>query len=131
MRVSTVLFSLSAAFCLLGLLAHELIAPALVLQPLIDSDLPPNVVSMHLFSWHVGAVAIVIMAGLFIAAIRARNGRTLALFATAMSAGFAILGISMALFGNADLWTTPAPYLWTLIAVLGGGGVLAYRDKQG
>ena len=68
------------------------------------------------------------MAALFIAATRAASGRLLALFATAMSTGFAALGIGLAVFGDGVLWTTPAPYPWTVIAGLGGVGVALWRE---
>jgi hypothetical protein len=43
--------------------------------------------------------------------------------ATAMSAGFAMLGIGLAVFGNRALWRTPAPYPWALVAMVGGLGL--------
>jgi hypothetical protein len=44
--------------------------------------------------------------------------------ATSISAGFAILGIGLASFGNSVLWTTPAPYPWAVVALTGLLGVL-------
>lgn len=123
MRLSSILFSLAAILCLLGAVAHEFIGAPIVLGPLSETDLPLDVIWLHHFSWHVGTVAVLVMAALFIAAARSRDGRTLALFATAMSAGFAVLAIGLAVFGNPVVWTTPAPYPWTLIAILGGVGV--------
>lgn len=128
MRLSAILFSLAAILCLLGAAAHELLGAPKVLGPLAESGLPRDVIWLHHFSWHVGTVAVLVMAALFLAATRARNGRTLAVFATAMSTSFAALAIGLAVFGNAVMWTTPAPYPWTLVALLGGVGVWVYRD---
>lgn len=131
MRVSSILFYLAALLGLIGAAAHELLGAPKVLRPLSETDLPMDVVWLHHFSWHVGTVAVLTMAGLFIAAARSRNGRTLALFATAMSAGFAALAIGLAVFGDPVVWTTPAPYPWTLIALLGGVGVVLLPKGDG
>lgn len=131
MRLSALVFYLCALLCLLGAAAHELLGAPKVLGPLADRGLPLDVIWLHHFSWHVGTVAVLIMAALFITAARTHHGRTLALFATAMSAGFALLAIGLAVFGNAVMWTTPAPYPWTLIAVLGGVGVMVAPKEEG
>ena len=47
----------------------------------------------------------------------------MALIATGMSAGFAALGIGLAVYGSDVMWGTPAPFAWSLIAVIGGVGV--------
>lgn len=126
MRISTILFLVAAILSLLGAVAHEVLGAPKVLAPLAASDLPPDVIWLHHFSWHVGTVAVVTMAALFIAATRHENGRLLAGFATIMSAGFAALAIALAWFGDPVLWSTPAPYPWTIIAVLGAMGLITY-----
>lgn len=63
------------------------------------------------------------MIALFLLAIWRPEGWAFAAVATAMSAGFGAMGVSLALFGNRALWRTPAPYPWTLIAILGGAGI--------
>ncbi|MEM9573575.1 MAG: hypothetical protein AAF996_19090 [Pseudomonadota bacterium] len=126
MTVSTILYSIAAVLSVLGAAAHEIFGAPKVLAPLAQSNLPPDVIWLHHFSWHVGTVAVLIMAALFLTAIRNTSGRTLAIFATLMSTGFALLGLGLAVFGNSVLWTTPAPYPWTIIAVLGWTGVVLH-----
>lgn len=124
MRISSLLYLVAAALSLLGAGAHELIGAPMVLSPLAATDLPPNVIWLHHFSWHTGTVAVLAMAALYILATRHPAGRVFAMVATAMSTGFAILGIGLASFGNSVLWTTPAPYPWTVVALTGLLGVL-------
>lgn len=117
------LFMIAAGLAALGVIAHEIIGAPKVLGPLKDSGLPLEVIWLHHFSWRVGSVAVVVMIGLFLFAAWQPHGLILAAFATAMSAGFALMGIGLALFGNKALWRTPAPYPWTLIAIIGGLGL--------
>lgn len=122
--LAAALFLIAAGLSLLGVLAHEIVGSPKVLGPLKTSGLPDNVVWLHHFSWHVGSVAVLAMIALFLLAARSNDGLTYAAIATTMSAGFAFLGISLAVFGNRALWRTPAPYPWTVIAILGGAGLL-------
>jgi hypothetical protein len=64
------------------------------------------------------------MIALFLLAALQPEGYVYATLATAMSLGFAALGIGPATFGNRALWRTPAPYPWTLITVIGVFGLL-------
>lgn len=130
MRVSSILFLLAASLSVLGALAHEILGAPKVFAPLSDSGLPKDVIWLLIFSWHVGTVAVLSMAGLFVAASRATASRALAIFATAMSAGFAVLGIGLALLGDPIVWTTPALYPWTIIAVLGFIGISAHPSAK-
>ena len=117
------LFMVAAGLAAVGVIAHELVGSPRVLGPLKDSGLPPEVVWLHHFSWHVGSVAVAAMIALFLLAAWQPQGLMYAAVATAMSAGFAMLGIGLAVFGNRALWRTPAPYPWTLIALIGGLGL--------
>ena len=130
MRVSSILFLLAALLSVIGAAAHEIVGAPKVLAPLADTNLPLDVIWLHHFSWHVGTVAVLTMAALFVAASRVKAGRILAMFATLMSAGFAVLAIGLAVFGDPVVWTTPAPYPWTLIAVLGGIGIFLYPKAE-
>jgi|TARA_R110001583_G_scaffold66731_1_gene191416 hypothetical protein len=121
--ISDILFYIAAGFSLLGVIAHELAGAPKVLKPLKTSGLPDSVIWLHHFSWHVGSVAVLAMISLFLLAAWQPSGFLFAAVATAMSAGFAALGIGLAIFGNRALWRTPAPYPWTLIAILGGLGM--------
>ncbi len=120
---SDILFYIAAGLSLLGLIAHELVGAPRVLKPLKTAGLPDSVIWLHHFSWHVGSVAVLAMIGLFLLAAWQAEGFLFAAVATAMSAGFAGLGFMLAVFGNKALWRTPAPYPWTLIAILGGFGL--------
>ncbi|WP_296722488.1 hypothetical protein [Erythrobacter sp.] len=124
-------FGIGAAVCIAAMLGHELLGGTKVLDPLHRVDLPADVVWLHHFSWHVGSIALVAMAAMFVAATRKPEHLILAGFATAINAGFAVLGASLAVFGNAALWSTPAPYPWTLSAAFGAAGIyLARRDSR-
>ncbi|WP_432816781.1 hypothetical protein [Sulfitobacter sp. JB4-11] len=95
-----------------------------MLGPLETSALAPDVVWMHNFSWHVDTVAVLAMVVMFFLAARHREHVALAIIASAMSAEFAVIGIGLATFANPALWTTPAPYAWGPIAIIGAIGVL-------
>lgn len=127
MRISSIMYLLAAALSVLGVIAHELLGAPKVLAPLEATDLPKDVIWLHHFSWHVGTVATLIMAALFVTATRTASGRIFAIFATAMSFGFALLGIGLAVFGDPVVWTTPAPYPWTICAALGCIGIATHR----
>jgi hypothetical protein len=122
-EISDILFYFAAGLSLLGVIAHELAGAPKVLGPLKTSGLPDSVMWLHHFSWHVGSVAVLAMMSLFLFAAWQPSGFLFAVVATGMSAGFAALGIGLATFGNPALWRTPAPYPWTLIAILGGLGM--------
>jgi hypothetical protein len=124
-------FGIAAALCIAAMMGHELLGGAKVLDPLHRVDLPADVVWLHHFSWHVGSVALVAMAAMFVLAARKPEHLILAGFATSISVGFAVLGVSLAAFGDAALWSTPAPYPWTLSAAFGGAGIyLARKDAR-
>lgn len=123
MRLSSIMYLIAAFLSVLGAVAHELVGAPKVLGPLDATNLPKDVIWLHHFSWHVGTIATLTMAALFVTATRTASGRTFAIFATAMSVGFALLGISLAVFGDPVVWTTPAPYPWTICAALGCVGI--------
>ena len=91
-------FGIAATVCIAAMLGHELLGGSKVLDPLHQVDLPADVVWLHHFSWHVGSVALVAMAAMFVLAARKAEHLILAGFGTAISVGFAVLGISL------DLW---------------------------
>lgn len=123
MSLHSVLFLLAASLSVMGALAHELAGAPKVLAPLAQTSLPADVIWLHHFSWHVGTVAVLVMATMFVMAVFHPAGLVFAILATVMSAGFAALGIALATFGNPALWQTPAPYPWLIIALLGSIGL--------
>lgn len=123
MGMAEIFFIAAASLSCLGVIAHEILGAPKVLGPLRNSGLPENVVWLHHFSWHVGSVAVVAMVALFLIAAFSTDALVYGVVATGMSSGFAILAITLATFGNKALWRTPAPYPWTVIAVLGALGI--------
>ena len=130
MRLFRIVYYLAAALSILGALAHEILGAPKVLQPLAETDLPEDVIWLHHFSWHVGTVAVLGMATLFILAARRDEARPFGIVASSMSAGFAALELGLAQFGDAALWGTPAPYPWTVVALLGFVGVATTPTKR-
>lgn len=116
--------------CVLVLIAHELLGTPMVLPPLSAADLPAEVVWLHHFSWHVGSIAIIAMIALFILATKKRDNLLMATVATAMSFGFALLGVSLAIGGDKALWGTPAPYAWCIVAIIGSLGIIRSRRME-
>jgi len=114
---------MAAIACIAVMLGHELLDSAKVLDPLHQVGLSADVVWLHHFSWHVGSISLVATAAMFVLGGRKTEHLILATFGTAISTGFAILGICLAVFGDTALWNTPAPYPWAPIAVLGGTGL--------
>ena len=114
---------MAAIACIAVMLGHELLGRAKVLDALHQVALSADVVWLHHFSWHVGSISLVATAAMFVLGGRKTEHLILATFGTAISTGFAILGIFLAVFGEAALWNTPAPYPWAPIAVLGGTGL--------
>lgn len=117
-------FGTAAVLSALGLLAHELLGAPMVLPPLAQVELPAEVVWLHHFSWHVGSVAVAVMASMFLFASLHPGNLAVAVFATGMSIGFACLGVALAIAGSEVLWGTPAPYVWAIVASVGGLGIV-------
>ena len=115
-------FRLAALLCLLALLAHELVGTPMMLSPLHTADLDQNVIWLHHFSWHVGTIIALTLLGMFGYASFRAEGLLLALVATLVCAAFALLAVMLAVFGNPVLWTSPAPWVWSTVAVIGGFG---------
>lgn len=105
------------------MVAHELLGAPMVLPPLADAELDEEIVWLHHFSWHVGTVATAAIAFMFFYASIRPGNLALAIVATCISTGFCLLGVGLAVFASPSLWGTPAPYLWSLVAVIGLLGV--------
>ncbi|MEM9407985.1 MAG: hypothetical protein AAGA81_18250 [Acidobacteriota bacterium] len=122
-------FRAAAALSGFGLLAHEFFGAPKVLGPLDSAGLPEPVVWLHHFSWHVGTIATATLSAMFFFASTTGGRRPLAVFATAMSLGFAALGVGLALGPGSALWETPAPYVWSLVTLLGSMGLWTSRER--
>lgn len=113
----------SAVLSFGALLAHELLGAPLALSPLSQVGLSSEIVWLHHFSWHVGSIAVSGMIAMYVSAATRPGNLALAVVATGMSIGFASLGIGLAIYGDSAMWRTPAPYIWSVIAVLGSAGI--------
>jgi hypothetical protein len=102
----------------------------MVLPSLSAADLPAEVIWLHHFSWRLGSVAIIAMIALFILVTKKRENLLMATVATTMSFGFALLGVSLAIVGDKALWSTPAPYAWCIVGILGSLGILRSRRMR-
>ena len=116
--------------CILVLLAHELLGAPMVLPQLSVAELPAEVVWLHHFSWHVGSIAVIAMIVMYVPSTQKPENLSMAVIATAMSFGFAFLGISLAIFGDSVLWGTPAPYVWRIVGSLGALGIVRTRRMK-
>eukprot|EP00439_Symbiodinium_sp_Y106_P089695 s1_g2231.t1 len=116
------------SFSAIGL--HELLGAPLFLPPLTETNLADHVIWMHRFSWHVGSITMAAMGFMFVRAALKPTEAIPGAIATSIAALMGCLGISLALFGNDILWTTPAPFLWTVIAIVGGLGLVRSRQQR-
>lgn len=129
-RAPKILFLIAAILALLGIVAHEVLGAPKVLDPLHQTGLPTDVVWLHHFSWHVGTVAVLGMIAMFILAAQRAENVLLAIVASAMATGFALLGIGLAFWGDPVLWTTPAPYAWIPVSLFGWLGVFTEKRSS-
>lgn len=105
--------------------AHVFLGGPLVVPELMASqDVSETVAWLLYFCWHDGTVALLIAAGAF-AFCAARPGQNvLAVFATVTVFGIGLLGLGVAIFGNAALFSTPAPYAFNIIGLIAAAGIL-------
>lgn len=125
MALHDVFLWVALVLSILGLIAHEIVGSPQVLAPLAQAEMPGPVKSLLAFLWHVGSVAVLAMIAMFACAATLDNQMPMGAIASAMSAGLAMLAVAMGLREHKGLWKTPAPYIWTVIAISGFAGVLA------
>ena len=122
-------YFLAAGLCLAITYAHVFLGGPVVVDPIRgSSELAPTVIWLSYFTWHDGTVALVISALAYGYAGAKAGQRILAAFFTLMLAGFGLTGLAIAQFGSPILWQTPAPYAFTLIAVI--ASVAIYTDRR-
>lgn len=129
MKLEKKLYYLTAFFCTLGALAHELVGAPSFLPPLLKVQLTDEAIWLLHFSWHSGSVTLIGITLLFLHAARNKGNYTVAFIASLTMGGFAAVVISLATFGNSVLWSTPAPYLWTCITFLGFAGGFVEKNS--
>ncbi|MDA9608790.1 hypothetical protein N9S24_01890 [SAR86 cluster bacterium] len=116
--MSEILFGACAFICIGGFFLHELKGTPMMIPPLDDSDLQPNVKSLLKFSWHAGSILSLGIGALFAFAISIPGNELMSKVGTAMLIGMALIALSMA-YKNPVIWETPAPYLWPFSSLLG------------
>lgn len=123
------LYFLASGLCLAITYAHVFLGGPVVVDPIrASSELAPPVIWLSYFTWHDGTVALVISALAYGYAGAKAGQRVLASFFTLMLAGFGLAGLAIALFGSPVLWQTPAPYAFTVIALI--ATVAIYIDRR-
>ena len=128
--MSNWLFKIAALICTLAFLAHEILGSPMVLTPLLGSGIDEEVIWLHNFSWHVGSVTAVAMTGMFLYSSVRPGNLALAVVATLMSIGQTVIGVGLAVFASSALWGTPAPYIWSIVSVLGVIGVWISSERK-
>lgn len=128
--MSNWLFRIAALICTLAVLAHEILGSPMVLTPLRGSGIDDEVIWLHNFSWHVGSVTAVAMTGMFLYSSVRPGNLALAVVATLMSVGQMVIGVGLAVFASSALWGTPAPYIWSIVSVLGVIGIWISSERK-
>lgn len=118
------LFLSACAISSLGFLGHAFGSGKLFVRPLLDdSTLSPQVKWLAYCSWHAVSVLLLGFAIAFGYAAMHPESPEIAVFATAMSAAFAVVVFSVAIRDDGVMFRLPALYLFSLIALLGLAGV--------
>lgn len=120
--MSEIFFGACAFICIGGFFIHELKGTPLMIPPLEDSDLQPNVKGLLKFSWHVGSILSLGIGSLFMITVAIPGNELMSKVGTAMLIGMALIALSMA-YKNPVMWKTPAPYLWPFSSLLGILGI--------
>jgi hypothetical protein len=102
----------------------------MVLTPSLGSGIDEDVIWLHNFSWHVGSVSAVAMTGMFLYSSVRPGNLALAVVATLMSIGQTAIGVGLAVFASSALWGTPAPYIWSIVSVLGVIGIWISSERK-
>ena len=128
--MSNWLFKIAALICALAFLAHEILGSPMVLTPLLGSGIDEEVIWLHNFSWHVGSITAVAMAGMFFYSSARPGNLAMAVVATLMSIGQTVVGVGLTVFASSSLWGTPAPYIWSIVSVLGVIGIWISSERK-
>lgn len=108
--------------------AHVFGGGPIAIDPLLaQQDIPEVAKWLLYFCWHDGTVVLLVCAGAFAyAGIRAGQ-RAVGVMAALIVSVIGGLGLGVTLLGSASLWSTPAPYAFSVIAAL--GWIAVARDK--
>ncbi|MCJ7453545.1 MAG: hypothetical protein MUO39_13880 [Steroidobacteraceae bacterium] len=125
----TLLFLSACAVSGLGFLGHAFGSGKLFVRPLLDAPtLSPQVKWLAYCSWHAVSVLLLGFTIAFGYVATYRESLEIAVFATAMSAAFALVVVSVAIRHDSVMFRLPALYLFSVIALLGLAGVAASLD---
>jgi hypothetical protein len=118
-------FSAAGLLSLLWLIVHLTAGERTIALPLLKaSELEMDVRETQYLCWHFTSVSIACMAGLFGAAA-VMGTSALAVAGTALSLGFAIVGIGLVTLRGAKHSRVPQGWLFLPVAALGVLGLLA------
>ena len=118
------LFFAAGGLSTLWLLVHVIMGGRDIVRPaLAPSDLSPVVRDTLYICWHYTTVSIAMMAALFVWAGVSLN-MTGATIATALAAGFSLVGIVLARRQGGHFSDLPQGWLFVPVAVLGGIGLV-------
>jgi len=119
-------FLLPAAVAALIAAIHFFVGGREVARPLLQQDTLPQVVTLtHYFCWHLVTITLVGLAGAFVYASLAPDGRILAVFATVAAGLFAVWGLALVLWQAQRHRDMPQWMLFAVLAASGAGALAA------
>ena len=122
------LFLSACVVSVLGFLGHAFGSGKLFVRPLLDdATLSPQVKWLAYCSWHAVSVLLLGFAIAFGYVAAHRESLEIAVYATAMSAAFALVVFSVAIRHDGVMFRLPALYLFAVVALLGLAGIAANR----
>ena len=120
---SNVLLWTAAVVSFLGFSGHAFLVGSRFLEPVMaNADLSATVKWQAFLSWHIVSIVLLSLAIAFGYSATHPGNRSLAIFASIMSAAISVLSILIGIGAEATLLTLPAPYVTGGIAVLGNDG---------
>lgn len=129
MEASRTLYTVGAVMGLFTAGAHELVGNPDTIGKLGSSNLDDLTVWTFHWTWHLDIVGPLAMAALLLVGARVVPGKWLTTSALALSIAYSLVSLGVALFGDSVFWQSPAPYVWTTIALINGTAVA--RDQRG
>lgn len=123
--MARVFYLLSAIATVLITVAHVFGGGPIAINPLLaQQDIPEVAKWLLYFCWHDGTVVLLICAGAFAYAGVRRGNRAVGVLAALIISAIGLLGLGVTVFGSNALWSTPAPYAFSVIALLAWVAVL-------
>ena len=118
-------FLCAAVFGLATFITHVFVGGVHVVRPLLSAkDLTPASRWLNYYCWHITSLVILVIAGSFLYASGAPDGRPLALLFTGLTAVLSALSAAVALRAAISPFRFPSTSLFALIAVSGVVGLV-------